>query len=336
MRFRIRFIVLLLLSLIPLPVQGVQFSLPTENAWVNTPERYLQPTEPGKKNGGFGMVREYGKRFHRGIDIAPVHRNRQQEPTDEIRAVADGILVYKNPYSANSNYGRYVVVQHQVDDVTVCSVYAHLSKISPELKIGQEVSRGTVLGIMGRTSNCYEIPKSQAHLHFEFALMLGTKDSFQDWYHRQQFGSPNTHGRWNGMNWTSMDPFPILQKAQISSLREEIQSQPTAYITRVYRDEIPQFLRENPGLCAESIEVLEKRKAEKKLGGYDIEWTWCGVPKRWIPHGFRKVHDTVLLSYDEGSLREMLNLGTLKKNKKNDIEMGSRTQGMLAKMFFLQ
>ncbi|MEM7395078.1 MAG: hypothetical protein AAF492_22330, partial [Verrucomicrobiota bacterium] len=51
--------------------------------------------------------------FHEGVDIGPMARDRRGRATDKILAVADGTVAYANRRSGNSNYGIYIVLEHE-------------------------------------------------------------------------------------------------------------------------------------------------------------------------------------------------------------------------------
>jgi len=99
--------------------------------------------------GGYissGLGQRWGK-LHKGIDIA--------RPSDRTIKAADNGTVISAGY--NGGYGNKVVIDHNNGMKTV---YAHLSSIS--VSVGQVVSQGQKLGVMGSTGNSTGI-----HLHFE-------------------------------------------------------------------------------------------------------------------------------------------------------------------------
>lgn len=89
----------------------------------------------------------WGK-FHKGIDIA--------RPSDRTIKAADNGKVVSAGYT-NDGYGKKVVIDHQNGYQTV---YAHLNSIS--VKVGQTVSKGQKVGVMGSTGHATGV-----HLHFE-------------------------------------------------------------------------------------------------------------------------------------------------------------------------
>lgn len=137
--------------------------------------------------------------FHEGIDIAPTKRDAAGDPIDEVRAISPGKVVHCSQLAGASNYGRYIVVQHDTPDGSFFSLYAHLSKIA--VQTGQEVQLGTPLGIMGYTGS--GLNQKRAHVHLELNLMLSSR--FDDWHALNFRPSPNKHGIYNGINLTGIN-----------------------------------------------------------------------------------------------------------------------------------
>jgi hypothetical protein len=310
------------------PLRGEKLALPMENREVANELRYLQTTEVGKHNGGFGLVREGGKKFHGGIDIRPVKLRANGEPADEVRAVGEGQVVYINKRPAQSSYGTYVVVEHENFSIPVLSLYAHLADVDKKLEVGTRVGKGAVLGIMGRTSNDYTIPKDRAHLHFEMGLRLGAEESFTHWYGRQKFGTKNCHGRWNGMNWVGFDPLPILRTSDDFWVSDYVKYQPTAFVTKIYTTDIPDFLLRNGALW---------NNPQEQVGGFEVEWTWYGLPKRWRSLPFPQIKPlsggVLLVQWRQELLDSCLKRETLKKNEAGGVFLGKRTRDVLEKIF---
>ncbi|MEX2044310.1 MAG: M23 family metallopeptidase, partial [Opitutus sp.] len=192
----------------PAFAQRLELVWPTPGmAWAEgrPPSSFLQHAGSGDPDsGGYGGVRDGGAQFHEGIDIKPVARNRSGEPLDPVFAVMAGVVRHVNPVAGGSSYGRYIVMEHPDQSPAVYTLYAHLARISPEVRVGGALASGAVLGTMGHSAGGYVIPRNRAHLHFEIGVVL-TRD-FQSWYDRQGFGSRNEHGMWNGMNLMGLDP----------------------------------------------------------------------------------------------------------------------------------
>ncbi|MGZ5025267.1 MAG: murein hydrolase activator EnvC family protein, partial [Chthoniobacterales bacterium] len=190
----------------------LHLSLPTENDALfrgGGPEFYQYITRDFKgekstpwEGGQYGFVRnpvETGSglvytRFHEGIDIKPMHRDANGEPLDEVRAIADGTVVYVNTVAGYSNYGRYIVVEHRFDGASYYSLYGHLS--TALVRLGAKVNRGDALGIMGYTGE--GLDRERAHVHLELNLMFNRR--FESWYDHFVKNDPNHHGIYNGIN----------------------------------------------------------------------------------------------------------------------------------------
>jgi murein DD-endopeptidase MepM/ murein hydrolase activator NlpD len=168
-------------------------------------EEYVQSTASGQPESGlFGCVRSGGMPFHEGLDLKPIAVRNRGEPTDDIFAAMDGVVRHIATKAGQSSYGRYIVIEHPGATPACYSLYAHLSAVRPGLKVGDTVKAGEVIATMGHTAGGYTIPRDRAHLHFEIGLMATR--SFETWYATQQFGSPNLHREWNGMNLMGFDP----------------------------------------------------------------------------------------------------------------------------------
>src|SRR5208282_4631962 len=111
--------------------------------------KFFAPTAPDKPwtTGSFGCVRSDGRQMHEGLDIKCLQRDRHGEPTDPILATADGGVAYINDRPSFSNYGRYIVLRHQIDGIEIDSLYAHLSEVQSGLRAGQPVRAGQPIGI---------------------------------------------------------------------------------------------------------------------------------------------------------------------------------------------
>ena len=123
-------------------------------------------------SGTFGGVRNGGVKFHEGLDIAALSRDRRGEPLDTVMAAMAGVVRHISANAGTSNYGRYVVLEHPDSAPGVYTLYAHLARIAPGLKVGDRVTRSQVLGTMGHSSGGYMIPTDRAHLHFELGVVM--------------------------------------------------------------------------------------------------------------------------------------------------------------------
>jgi len=277
-----RFIAALALSSALL--QAEIFVLPTPNRALFKPgaeDEYFVPT-PGKTwtSGTFGCVRTDGHQLHEGLDIKCTQRDRRGEPADPIYAAASGKVAYLNPTAGLSNYGKYIILQHEIEGIPIFTIYAHLSQFAPGLNSGDTVKQGQVIATMGRTTNTRQpITKDRGHLHFEIDLRLN--DHFAAWHTAKLPGERNDHGNWNGKNLAGLDPRLILLEQQRLgskfSLLEFIRSRPELCRVLVRDTKFP-FLHNYPSL------VHRNSKAEKEgVAGYEISLDFNGVPFSLTP-----------------------------------------------------
>jgi murein DD-endopeptidase MepM/ murein hydrolase activator NlpD len=278
------------------------FQLPTANHGLyeaGGEEKFFVGTV-GKpwQSGGFGCVRSEGTQFHEGLDIRCLERDKQGEPLDAVVATADGVVAYINPKAGLSNYGKYIVLRHQIDGLEIYSLYAHLREIRAGLQGGQIVGRGEPIAIMGRTANTrQQIAKDRAHLHFELDLLLNER--FAAWYNKFQAGERNDHGAWNGQNLLGFDARAVLlaQRAENEnfSLLHYLQQQPE--LCRVLVHGQCPFARRY------SLLVQSNPTAEKEgIAGYEIALAFNGLPIQFIPRAaseFKTRRKVELLSVNE-------------------------------------
>ncbi len=271
---------------------------------------WAQDTGTGDPHSGlFGCVRDDGHKFHEGIDIKPVQRNRAGEPLDAITAAFAGQVAYIEAEPSSGAYGRYIVLEHPHADVPVYTLYAHLASIEPGLRVGQGVAAGATIGKMGHSA-VPPIRADLAHMHFEIGLRLS--DNFQPWYDGKKFGSKNTHGLYNGYNLLAFDPVPFytaVRDGKFKTFKDYIRGLPTAFKLRVTTAKVPDFILRYPAL-------LTKPVPTGGVAGWDIDFTWYGLPKEWTPlpkgtAGLTKPGDIALVSYDKAEFKGCMCRDTL-------------------------
>ncbi len=281
----------------------LRFQLPTANQAIFEKEggaRYFVGTV-GRPwtSGGYGCVRSSGAQLHEGLDIRCLQRDRQGEPTDPVLATADGTVAYINANPSLSNYGRYLVVRHQVEGLEIYSLYAHLRAIQPGLKTGQAVRAGEKLGTLGRSANTREgISKERAHLHFELNVFLN--DQFARWYRQTYPGQRNDHGNWNGQNLLGFDPQAVFlaQRAEGKrfSLLQHLRSQPELCRVQVRVKDFPWVRRYRP------LMRPNPRAEREGVAGYELALNFIGIPFEVIPRAASELRGTAryqLLSVNE-------------------------------------
>jgi murein DD-endopeptidase MepM/ murein hydrolase activator NlpD len=112
---------------------------------------------------GTPMASGYGWRscwgcsaFHEGLDLNPGNGH-------PVQSIADGVVVTSEFSGA---LGAHVIVEHVVDGVSIRTVYGHMQGSSLAVAVGDTVSRGQQLGLVGSTG-----ASTGPHLHF--AIQIG-------------------------------------------------------------------------------------------------------------------------------------------------------------------
>ncbi len=169
---------------------------PSDNRTLFTdPARFVARTRANPDYGRPGFTRDCGRRFHRGLDIAPAHAEpdgrlhrvvfsdcaRGTEypsdepgwiPRDRLYAMADGVVAERHDTAETSTLGRHLILFHRWPGSTTAAfyaLYAHLDEIT--VAEGATVTAGQVIGTMGMTSASADARTWMAiapHLHLEF------------------------------------------------------------------------------------------------------------------------------------------------------------------------
>ena len=279
-------ILLLLTFSIGTAVAQTTYDLPTGNDHLfrNEPEKfymYVDRTFEGSTSqpwdgGAWGMVRNpirvdgkvYMLRFHEGIDIAPVKRDKAGNPLDLVKSIADGTVVHVSDVPGRSNYGRYIVVAHPVDHQghVVHSLYAHLAKST--VKVGDPVRIGGVIGQMGYTGA--GITRVRAHVHLELGLMMS--DQFDGWFGKYA-GGTNVHGNYNGMNIIGMDVAKFLKAHHDNpslTLASFVRAEPAYFKVTLPRRGTLDFAERHPWLAYGNLAAQGP--------SWEISFTATGLP----------------------------------------------------------
>jgi len=278
---------LVLSTLSAATARALDLCLPTANDALLRPGAeadFFQPTVEGKTESGmFGCVRSAGHRFHKGIDIKCLQRDRRGEPTDPVHAVADGEVAFINANPGLSNYGRYIVLQHEWDGVPVYTLYAHLREVALGLAAGQPVKRGQVIGTLGHSANTREgISRDRAHLHFEIDLLLSPY--FHIWYPKHDPQAP-PFGNFNGRNLAGLDPAAFLRAYAANrklNFAEYVARQPVAITVLVGARPFP-WLKLHP----EQVQPVGSVPI-----AYEIGVTAWGLPVTVWPRGSSEITES--------------------------------------------
>lgn len=280
------------------PARRVELVWPTPNkAFAEGKDiaAFIQPTASGEvRSGLFGSVRSGGRQFHEGLDLLAITRDKKGESIDPVGAAMAGVVRYVSNSAGNSNYGRYVVLEHPQERPSVYTLYAHLRDVAPGLQAGRPVAAGERLGTMGRTSSGSPIPKDRAHLHFEIGLRVTNR--FAGWYAARGFGSPNPHGIWNGMNLVGLNPLDVFTRSQaggLNSLAEVFAAQSPAVVLQIANAAEPDFVGRYPELVA-----TEGAAGAEAAGGWEITLNETGLPFRW-----RRLAAAATVGFKTGEVR---------------------------------
>jgi len=114
------------------------------------------PMEFSRMTSGFSLARLHPifqkLRAHKGVDYAaPVGT--------PVRATADGVVTLAG---VSGGYGITIALRHAG---TYSTLYAHLSRIAPQVRNGARVRQGEVIGYVGTTGWA-----TGPHLHYEFRV----------------------------------------------------------------------------------------------------------------------------------------------------------------------
>ena len=284
----IRIFALILSLLAVVHASPIDLRLPTENQHLFTGEldqfyMYVDRTFEGQvskawEGGSFGFVRNEMRingevictKFHEGIDIAPMKRDAAGNPLDLVSSIADGRVVHTSPLAGRSNYGKYIVVEHQWENSSIYSLYAHLAEI--HCNVGDPVKAGTVLGRMGFTG--VGIDRTRAHCHVELGMLMSMH--YDDWAKTNGAGI-NYHGIYNGMNLTGCEVsrFFLEQKANPElQFSEFIAATPVYFKVTVPITDTPEFVKLHPWICKGSTEGAKS---------WEISFSATGMPVAFAP-----------------------------------------------------
>ncbi len=259
--------------------------------FMGTYRRPKRNVQPGWTAGQYGFVRDvrhtrHGmvySRFHEGIDVRPLRRDRRGDPLDQIMAISDGEVVYVSRHPSRSNYGLYIVVEHWWGRSPIYSLYAHLGSISVD--IGETIRQGDVIGRMGYTGR--GINRDRAHLHLELNMMLS--EAFNHWYddHKKHV-VPNYHQLYNGLNLVGIDIerlYHELRENPDLTLPEFIAQETGAFEVMVPAGPmLPDILWRYPWMCEQLHDWLPEYGPPIELGtSWKITFASSGLPLKFEP-----------------------------------------------------
>src|SRR5688572_28261264 len=242
--------------------------------------QYIERNYKGVKStpwegGRYGFVRnptETGSglvysRLHEGIDIRPLLRDSSGNSIDPVRAIAAGVVVHTNHAPGHSNYGKYVVIEHNFDGSRYYSLYGHLSSIA--VQKGDRVQQRDQLGIMGHTGA--GLNQVRAHVHLELNLMLS--GHFESWHDHFFRNDPNRNRLYNGLNLAGLDIARLclaLQKRPGLTIPEFLAAEET-----VYRVLLPSSRNFD---LRKAYPWMVQEKSEGETASWEVSFNRAGVP----------------------------------------------------------
>jgi murein DD-endopeptidase MepM/ murein hydrolase activator NlpD len=211
--------------------------LPTPNENLHNTDYldYAARTPGNETYGRPGWTRNFGGRFHKGVDILPTKWTTTGEsiqieyvdnktrgtftrvekvkvPQDEIYAILDGKVVVENTIENRSGYGKYVIIEHEwADGRKFLSMYCHLSRI--DVDRGDEVLQGKQIGVMGQTSNNSggrRFLKVIPHMHFELGKIIDQNFGFTK--ASRKAAPTNFSGKYDPRNMQPYHPLEFLKE----------------------------------------------------------------------------------------------------------------------------
>lgn len=168
--------------------------------------------------GNFKVTTEYKKKgnwaagWHTGIDLVG---------NENIYSSCLGVV---SDVGIDNSYGNYLVIKNDIDGRF--HWFCHLSKIN--IKKGDRVQKGTLIGIMGSTGN-----STGKHLHFE---IRNPSNKYADTINPANYmGIPNIVGNYNSDNYqisNEKDPNELKILVKNTNLRSapNINSSSTLYL----------------------------------------------------------------------------------------------------------
>lgn len=124
----------------------IDLRLPLDSGWGNVSSEFGPRKSVKLPNG------RWSSSFHKGIDFA-------RASGTPIYAPADAQVINSGP---NGGYGEYIGLRFKESGPRLSASFSHMQAGSRQVKAGQSVTKGQLIGRIGTTGN-----SSGAHLHFE-------------------------------------------------------------------------------------------------------------------------------------------------------------------------
>jgi hypothetical protein len=234
------------------------FPTPNDRLEADNLEEFAARIRTNDQYGMPGWTRDLGERFHKGVDIRPIHFEKSGQtvkidyydpktkknfveyekiiiPKDEIFSVLDGTVLVANQEDQRSGYGRYVMIQHKFSDGSpFLTMYAHMSQV--DVTPGVRLSRGDHIGWMGNTSSSSGgrmYLKFVPHCHFEVGRIIN--NNFVNTKYAKLLYPRILGGNADPRNIQPFDPIQFLKTFKAESRAQLVKSTPTNENNDVYQ-----------------------------------------------------------------------------------------------------
>ena len=147
--------------------------------------KFWRPTDSGFMQSKWNLdpLSGGGYRYHAGVDIS-------NNTNTKIYAVSDGKVVkVVTSYTPMVGYGKYVVINHNINGQNYTSLYGHLN--STNVSVGQIVNKDTVIGYMGNTGHSYG-----SHLHLNICIGIKACQSLSETVDPRNYINFPAHYTW--------------------------------------------------------------------------------------------------------------------------------------------
>lgn len=215
----------------------------------------------GVYNKDFRTTSSFGWRIH------PIRKVRKHHNGEDListsynpaycKAIFDGVVIEaraargKKSNGEPNGYGYFVAVKHVIGGKKYVALYAHLKKNSFQVKKGQRVKAGQILGTMGTSG-----ASTGVHLHFE--IHLGHKVGWSN--NGSGFLDPipflyalETFEREAGKGW---DPTPDNSPTQDAPVHSAVRPKPKKYDAPNSKPQLQGWLK--VGSNSEAVAYLQK------------------------------------------------------------------------------
>ena len=98
-----------------------------------------------------------GTNDHVGVDI-------YAKKGTPVKAAIAGKIIVARDTDNGKNFGKTIWIKGKIDGKTVYVQYGHLDSL--DVKYGNTVEEGVIIGKTGQTGNASDQTKNEAHLHF--------------------------------------------------------------------------------------------------------------------------------------------------------------------------